>query len=254
MDDAAAELWSAAAADWARYWGDLAAPAQRALVTAMDIRPGLRVLDVGCGSGEFVQLLHTLGAEASGADPAPGMLAVARARLGVGVDARLRLGNAEALPWPDASFDAVTAVNALQFADDPLAALAEFRRVAVPAGVIGIANWAEGSRNDLEVVEAAVAEADGEDLRPDGELRRAGGLEELLAIAGLELVAAGLVETPWEVLDEEALVRGVLFGEEPSVIADLRPVVLAAASRFRTGRGAYRLSNWFRFAVGRIPG
>jgi SAM-dependent methyltransferase len=257
VDGADADRWSEAAAGWAAHWGDFAGPAQHALIEHMKIGAGTRVLDVGCGSGEFLELLLGVGAAVSGVDPAPGMLSLAAARvrasaIGIG-DVDLRLGSAEDLPWPDDSFEAVTAVNALQFADDPLAGLAEFARVAVPGGRIGIANWAEGSRNQLEAIEAAVAEADGEELRPDDELRREGGLERLLVRAGLDDVLAGVITAPWHAADERALVQGVLFGEDEDVLADLTPVVIAAAEPFRMPDGGYLLLNAFRYAVGRTP-
>jgi len=248
MGDDGHDGWSALAGEWSELWGAAAEPAQRALVAASGIGPGSRVLDVGCGSGEFLRLLNGLGAEASGIDAAPGMVTAARAAAPL---ADVRVGEAEELPWPDAAFDVVTAVNALQFAEDTVGALEEFARVTVDGGFVAVANWAEGALNDLDHIEAAVAEADGEEPQPDGDLRLAGGLEGALADAGLRLVAAGVVEVPWTAADDATLLRGVLLGEDASVVRDLAPVVLAAAQRFRSGEG-YRLVNRYRFAVGQI--
>jgi SAM-dependent methyltransferase len=250
MDGADEDGWSSVATEWAELWGGFADPARHALVGAARIGVGSRVLDVGCGSGEFLRLLTDLGATVAGIDPASAMVDLARALV---PDADLRLGHAERLPWPEASFDVVTAVNALQFADDPLDALAEAVRVTVPGGFVGVANWAEGSRNDLEVLERAVADAHDEDLLPDGDLRQEGELEQLLREGGLELVESGLVAVPWEVADDDALVRGVLLGEDAAGIAASASVVLAAAQPFRTPGGGYRLVNAFRYAVGRTP-
>ena len=250
MDGADPDRWSAVASDWSHLWGDVARPAWRAVVTATGIGPGSRVLDVGCGSGELLAYLDRLGASPAGIDPAPGMVALARSRV-AGAD--VRLGSFEHLPWLDGSFDVVTAFNALQFADDTLDALAECVRVVRPGGHVAVANWAEGERNDLNQIEAAVAEAAGEAPLPDGDLRQPGRLERLLAEAGLDVVAGGLVELPWEVPDDDRLVRGVLMGEDPATMAAAAPTVLAAARPFRTATGGYRLHNAFRFAVGRAP-
>jgi SAM-dependent methyltransferase len=250
MDGGDPDRWSAMAADWAELWGEFPAPAWRAVVTAAGIGPGSRALDVGCGSGEFLSYLRQLGASPAGIDPAPGMVELARARV---PDADVRLGAIEELPWPDGSFDAVTAFNALQFAGDTLDALAECVRVARPGGHVAVANWAEGDRNDLNAIEAAVAKAAGETLLPDGDLRQPGGLEALLADAGLEVVATGLVELVWEVPDDDTLVRGVLMGEDPPRMAATAPTVLTAARKFRTPTGGYRLLNAFRYAVCRTP-
>ena len=243
-DEPDADDWSDVAEGWSELWAGVARPAQHALLTAAGIGPGSRVLDVGCGSGEFLALLSEAGAEATGVDPAAGMRALARAR---GFD--VRRADAAHLPFDDGSFDVVTAVNALQFADDTTAALREFARVLVPGGRVAVANWAEGARNDIDVVERAVAEADESDPVPDGPPRPAGGLEAALADAGIHVVASGLADAPWTVPNDDTLVRGILLGEDSAVLDDFRQSVLEAAAPFRTADG-YVLRNAFRWAVG----
>ncbi len=250
MDGADPDRWSAVADGWARLWGGFGEPAWNAVLHAAAVGRGARVLDVGCGAGDFLAHLTRLGASAAGIDPAPGMVAYARARV-PGAD--IRAGDAERLPWPDGGFDLVTSINALQFAEDTMAALAELVRVTVPGGHVGIANWAEGDRNDLNTIEEAVARAAGDEPLPDGELRLPGGLEELLGDGGLTLVSAGLVEVPWQAPDDDTLVEGVLLGEDPAAVAAAAATVLAAARPFRTPDGGYRLVNAFRYAVGRTP-
>ena len=253
--------WSSLAAQWSELWAASAAPAHEALIAASGIRSGSRVLDVGCGSGEFLRTLAQHGAVATGVDPAPGMVALARTLAPL---ADVRIAEAEDLPFADASFDVVTAVNALQFADDTVDALAEFARVLAPGGFVAVANWAEGARNDIDAIEAAVAAADDdgtggtggaddEPAAPGGDLRAPGGLEAVMSEAGLVVVTAGLVSVPWFAPDDDALVRGVLLGEDPSLLRELAPVVLAAAAPFRTDEGGYRLNNAYRYAVARIP-
>jgi SAM-dependent methyltransferase len=251
MDGAEPGLWSAVAEQWAHLWGGFAEPAWKALLRAAAVHRGARVLDVGCGTGDLLAHLTGLGFPAAGIDPAPGMVAYARARV-PGAD--IRLGAAGDLPWRDAEFDLVTSINALQFAEDTPAALAEAVRVTVPGGHVAIANWAEGERNDLNAIEEAVARADGEEPLPDGDLRLPGGLEELLADGGLTIVAAGLVDVPWQVPDDDTLVRGVLLGADPATITAMAGTVVAAARPFRTAAGGYCLVNAFRYAVGRTLG
>jgi SAM-dependent methyltransferase len=251
MDGADAEGWSSVASEWAELWGHFADPARRAVIAATGIGTGTRVLDVGCGSGEFLAMVDALGARASGADPALRMLELARVRAPA---ADVRHGSAESLPWAAGSFDVVTAFNALQFAEDTDEALAEIVRVTAPGGLVAVSNWAEGALNDLDTIDAALADAAGDEPLPDGDLRLPGGLEQLLADGGIESVRADLVAVTWDVGDEDTLVRGVLLGEDALGIERSRRTVLEAAEPFRTGASGYRLVNAFRLAVGRTAG
>jgi SAM-dependent methyltransferase len=250
VDGGGAERWSAVADDWANSWGSFASPVWPPLLEAAGVGPGTRVLDVGCGTGELLAHLTGLGVVATGVDPAPGMAARARR---TAPEADVHVAGFEDLPFAGASFDVVVTVNSLQFADDVREALGELERVLVPGGAVAVANWAEGSRNDLDVVERAVAAAHDDEVPPDGDYRLPGGLESWLAEAGLELVTAGLVQVPWVAADDDALVRGVLFGEDAETMAELAPVVVGAAEPFRTADGGYRLVNAFRFAVATSP-
>ena len=141
--------WSARASDWAELAAGISMPAWEAVADAVAVGPGTRVLDVGCGSGVFCRLAAARGAAASGIDAAEGMISVARRHV-PGAD--LRVGAMERLPWDDAMFDVVTGFNALQFAADVLAALAEARRVARPGGRIAICNWSQPDDSDLFTV------------------------------------------------------------------------------------------------------
>ena len=91
-----------------------------------------RALDAGCGTGFQTTLLERLGYAAHGLDLSAGLLGVARRRL---PRARLVLGDVEALPYGDGSFDAVTCCGStLSFVPHPARALGELGRVLAPGG------------------------------------------------------------------------------------------------------------------------
>lgn len=144
-------------------------------------------------------------------------------------------------------------MNVLHVADDPGAALAEAVRVTVPGGLVALCGWADRALVELDVVEAALAEDDGEEPAEESPVRQDGPARALMAGAGLAVEHVALVEVPWTAADDDALVRGVLLGEDAAGLADRGPVVLRAARPFRVPDGGYRFRNTFRLLVGRTP-
>lgn len=126
---------------------------RRALVReALGARPGERILDVGCGPGYYVAELAEQvgeGGHVSGVDPAEPMLAVARERCAGLPNIGLHEGEATALPFGDASFDAVVSVQVLEYVGEVEAALAEIHRVLRPGGrvVLWDVDWGTASMN-----------------------------------------------------------------------------------------------------------
>jgi SAM-dependent methyltransferase len=94
---------------------------------------GRRILDAGCGSGLLSAALRERGALVTGIDGSPGMLEVARRRLGPDVDLRV-VDLADPLPFADGAFDDVIASLVLHYLRDWGPALAELRRVLTPGG------------------------------------------------------------------------------------------------------------------------
>jgi SAM-dependent methyltransferase len=96
-----------------------------------------RILEVGCGSGGLLVAAARSGRSLVGVDIASRWLVVARRRLADhGLTVGLVAAEAERLPWPDASFDAVVADSVLEHLDDPAEALREWRRVLRPGGAL----------------------------------------------------------------------------------------------------------------------
>jgi demethylmenaquinone methyltransferase / 2-methoxy-6-polyprenyl-1,4-benzoquinol methylase len=108
---------------------------RRALVDAVGVKAGERVLDVATGTGMVAKELRgRADCAVVGIDQSPEMLAAARARFDD--DARVELieGQAEELPFADESFDAVTFTYLLRYVDDPQATVSELARVVRPGG------------------------------------------------------------------------------------------------------------------------
>jgi SAM-dependent methyltransferase len=118
-----------AAAAYAEHRPDYA---QDAVRWALEPAPGLRVLDLGAGTGKLTATLVALGADVTAVEPDPSMLAELHRLL---PDVRGMAGSAEGIPLPDASVDAVVAGQALHWFDMAVAG-PEIARILVPGGIL----------------------------------------------------------------------------------------------------------------------
>jgi demethylmenaquinone methyltransferase/2-methoxy-6-polyprenyl-1,4-benzoquinol methylase len=109
---------------------------RRALVDAVEPAPAQRVLDVATGTGMVAaELRKRADCSVVGLDQSPEMLGAAKARFaGENSSVELVQGQAEQLPFADASFDAVTFTYLLRYVDDPAATVSELARVVRPGG------------------------------------------------------------------------------------------------------------------------
>jgi SAM-dependent methyltransferase len=116
--------------------------AAEAFVRHLAIRPGMRVLDVACGTGNSAIELARRGGVVTGVDIASNLLAQARERfVAEGVRARFDEGDAEQLPYRDESFDVVVSMFGAMFAPRPRMVVREAARVLEPGGTLAMANW-----------------------------------------------------------------------------------------------------------------
>ncbi|MCM4078591.1 class I SAM-dependent methyltransferase [Paractinoplanes hotanensis] len=124
-----ASSFGTAASAYAEHRPDYA---QAAVRWALDPAPGPRVLDLGAGTGKLSATLVTLGAEVTAVEPDAAMLSELRRTVPA---VHALSGNAEAIPLPDASVDAVVAGNAMHWFDMTVAG-PEIARVLTPGGVL----------------------------------------------------------------------------------------------------------------------
>src|SRR6185503_14963347 len=112
------------------------------LVKHARVRAGLRVLDVGCGTGVVAVTAARQGARATGLDLSPALLDRARENSQIaGVDIDWREGDAEDLPFEDGAFDVVLSQFGHIFAPRPDVAVAQMLRVLKPGGTVAFATW-----------------------------------------------------------------------------------------------------------------
>jgi ubiquinone/menaquinone biosynthesis C-methylase UbiE len=111
-------------------------------IARLNLKPGMKVLDVACGTGNQSIPAARTGAQVTGLDIAPNLLEQARERA-TSEDLKIEFveGDAENLPYPAAQFDVVLSMFGAMFAPRPEVVAAELKRVCRPGGLIAMGNW-----------------------------------------------------------------------------------------------------------------
>jgi ubiquinone/menaquinone biosynthesis C-methylase UbiE len=117
-------------------------PAAEALVSALDVRPGVSLVDVAAGDGNLAILAAQRGAAVAAIDIAPQMVELGQARCAAeGLTVKWSEGDAEDLPFVSHSFDRAGSVFGAMFAPRPEQTASELHRVVRPGGLVGLASW-----------------------------------------------------------------------------------------------------------------
>ena len=253
--NAQGEWWGRRAGDWSSVQEHTAVPLYEAALSCLDIGPGVRLLDAGCGAGLFAGMAALRGAAVAGVDASEPLLAIAGRRF---PRARFQVADVEELPFEDSAFDIVTGFNVFQYAGSFVRAFAEAARVVRPEGRVLAAVW--GNPDDCEAAACATA-VDGF-LPPRAPsapgalaLCDPGALEAAASAAGLHAVRQAQVETPFLYPDLETAVRGVLSAGPAARAIELageqtvRAAVEASLAPYRLHAGGYRVENCFRYVV-----
>jgi ubiquinone/menaquinone biosynthesis C-methylase UbiE len=250
-----ADQWSAAA-----YEGmaEVTAGLHDHLVERLAPVAGERWLDVATGTGAVALRAARAGADVTGVDIAPGMIDTAR-RLARerGLDVRFDVGDAEALAFPDASFDVVCSAIGAVFAPDHAAVARELARVTRPGGRLGLVAWRPNPEEDA-VFAPFRAPAPGDDADDWGrEAYVADRLGGAFALEFAEGDAPEVAATPDEVWNRWMRSMGpaktLAESLDPERREALRARFIAHCERHRDANGV-RLPNPYLMILGRRRG
>jgi SAM-dependent methyltransferase len=254
-------LFGGRARDWAETWEGhrgWGTPVYEHVLDRAKIGSGTRVLDCGCGAGRFARMAADRGAIVAGIDAAKELIEIAAERTPEG---DFRVGDLEALPWADDSFDAVTGFSAFQFADDKVRALTEARRVS--RGPVAVVIPSRVSESGIALVFKPLfplfpPEAL-ESMKHSGmfAFSEPGKLEEVLAAAGLTVHEDDEIESLIVFDDTPGAVRAFV-GAGPTALAIRNSGELAVAQAvgealdpFTDTDGRVTLPAWYRVVFAR---
>lgn len=158
----ASETWSGASYE---RLAETFAPIHDRIVAALAPGPGVRLLDVGCGTGGVALRAARTGADVVGIDISADQIEKARrAAADAGLVTRFDEGDAQELPYADAEFDGVASTFGMVFAPDHDRAANELARVCRPAGSLAFTAWQQDAWSDLH-------EKAGRTLSPEADAR-----------------------------------------------------------------------------------
>jgi SAM-dependent methyltransferase len=244
--------WERIARSYASTWALVTCQFGDLLLRALQLAPGMRLLDVACGPGQVAAAAQALGADVIGVDFSRAMIGLARRRHPGLV---FRQGDAEALPFGRGQFDVVAMNFGVLHLADPARAFAEARRVLRPGGRFGFSLWAgsEDCAGERIVSQAVNQHADLAVELPAGPppLRFAApsSCRDALATAGFAAASMAFAThtVAWllpsaDVLfgaERHAGVRtaALLAGQSPERLAAIREAVRTGVDRHRTPDG-----------------
>jgi len=230
------------------------------LTESAQVRPGLRVLDAGTGTGTVAAAAKSIGAQVTAVDADASMIAVA-ARLVPGV--MFQVAALPALPFDHAQFDAVLANFVINHVGRPLSALAEMRRVTARGGHVAITIWPQPPSPGVALLTRAIRDC-GADRRAskiapqDDFLRTEAGLRGLVQAAGLHDATCKSIDWDfvvpqadwWDVASGVSWMREFTARQSPQFLVKVRHRFEQLSREFSTPDGNLALPITALLAVG----
>lgn len=241
---------------WSRVVGE-------AFLDWLAVPKGLRWLDVGCGNGAFTEVLIARCAPAavSAIDPSEGQLSYARTRPGTKL-AEFRVGDAQALPYPDRSFDAATMALVISFIPDPTKAATEMMRVVKPGGWVAGYMWdMPGGGIPIEPIYRALKSLGIAIVIPGIEVSRRENMQAVWEQAGLQSIDTRVIRIPVVYSDFDDFWRSFSVPQGPSgqalrkmSLPEIEQLKMRLRDQLPTGPEGHIAYEAFANAVsGRVP-
>jgi SAM-dependent methyltransferase len=257
--------WAQRAGAYHDFWAPITARAGSALLDAVGLQPGDRVVDIGTGTGNLARQAADRGARPIGVDVAPSMVALASE---LHPDLSFADGAADRLPFTDGQFEVALLGFVLLHVGRPVEVLREARRVLVPGGRLGVTLWDQGEANALHAAILSAVDEVGAQPPPDLPPAPPGfyadiDLAALLEAAGFRDVRIGHITFSVAFREPSELWDGILragvrfppliLAQAPAVQARLRTSFDRYVRRYALPDGSLEVPTSIQVAAARRP-
>ncbi len=246
--------WETVSQGYEQHFAELTSQSVNAILNAANVGSDKQVLDVCCGPGVIAATAVRHGAKATGIDFSSSAVDIARSRV---PDAEIQVGDAQSLPFPDNTFDAVVCGFGIIHVPNPQRVLSEMYRVLNPSGRVAVSVWTQPDQhNGFGLLYGAIKDnADMGVNLPHGpdffQFSDSGKLAEVLLNTGFNQPSVDTVAQIWEFSNPQGLITSIMEGavraraliaaQTTDVQEAISHAVAAGMADFRSHDGIYRV-------------